>query len=76
MPLLCTDGMSFFQLEEMCWSGRGGLPRFDFDFDFDMLLCTEPRAEVCRVVSVTVSVSTEAVQARDGRREEDEEHGT
>lgn len=36
--------MSFFQLEEMCWSGRGGLPRFDFDFDFDMLLCTEASA--------------------------------
>jgi len=29
--LLCTDGMSFFQLEEMCWSGRGGFTDFDFD---------------------------------------------
>ena len=29
--LLSTDGMSFFQLEEMCWSGRGGLTGFDFD---------------------------------------------
>jgi hypothetical protein len=29
--------MSFFQLEEMCWSGRGGLT----GFDFDGMLCGE-----------------------------------
>ena len=29
--LLTTDGMSFFQLEETCCAGHGGLACFDFD---------------------------------------------
>ena len=35
--------MSFFQLEEMCWSGRGGLTGFDFDGMF----CRETTLWTC-----------------------------